>query len=129
MDYFEGGQQVTGLLGPYALYIKAAVILFLVSSAGIYGYHQGSTGMQAKWDATVLARKDGEEAALKAAARAIARIEVKSEKHIQPVVTEIRTNTVYRDCSHSDGVMRNINALITGESPDNGDVPEAKPTE
>ena len=109
--------------------IAAIVTVCLLGGTTWAGHKAGSTSKQAEWDASVLAKKDGEEAALKAAARAIARIEVKSEKHIQPVVTEIRTNTVYRDCKHSDGSLRNINALIAGESPGDGVVPEAKPAQ
>lgn len=102
-------------------YIKAAVIgavflvlLALIATGGWLGYQHGSMTVQAKWDASVKAQKDGEDAALKAAAEAIAKIEVKSEKHIQPIRTEIRTNTVYRDCVHSPDSLRHLNSLITG---------------
>ncbi len=85
-------------------------------AVGWFGYRQGALTVQARWDTAVLERKAGEEAALKAAAAAIAKIEVKSETYIQPLRTEIRTNTVYRDCLHSPDSLRNLNALILGES-------------
>lgn len=88
------------------------------------GYSAGATYKQGQWDAAVVASKAGEDAALKAAAEAIAKIEVTSEQIIQPIRTEIRTNTVYRDCKHSDDSLRNLNALITGtESVGDGGLP------
>lgn len=78
---------------------------------------------QAQWDAQVVAEQRGKDAALKAAAEAIARIEAKSEQIIQPLRTEIRTNTVYRDCRHSADSVRNLNALIVGEQPGEGGMP------
>lgn len=111
------------LMSPFA-YIKlvaylaiAAVIAALLGGIGYLGYRQGAMTVQARWDTAVRERKAGEEAALHAAAAAIAKIEVKSERIIQPLRTEIRTNTVYRDCRHSDDSLRNLNALIVGEVP------------
>lgn len=103
------------LLNPYVWLGAAAILVATNAASGLAGYRAGSTLKQAEWDAAVVARKSGEDAALKAAAEAIAKIEVTSETIIQPVRTEIRTNTVYRECVHSDGVMRNLNSLITGE--------------
>lgn len=99
-------------LVPWQLWAGTGAVL--IGLAGVAGFKAGSTFKQGEWDAAVLARKAGEDAALKAAAEAIAKIEVKNEKYIQPVRTEIRTNTVYRDCRHSDDSLRNLNALITG---------------
>lgn len=93
-----------------------AVIGGLFSFVGYMGYRHGTMKVQAEWDASQLARRAGEEAALKAAAAAIAKIEVKSETYVQPIRTEIRTNTVYRDCLHTPDSLRNLNALILGDS-------------
>lgn len=103
------------LLNPYVWLGAAAILVATNAASGLAGYRAGSTLKQAEWDAAVVARKSGEDAALKAAAEAIAKIEVTSETIIQPVRTEIRTNTVYRECVHPDSVMRNLNSLITGE--------------
>jgi hypothetical protein len=100
--------------------------LLAVVLAAYGGYRTGSTFKQSEWDAAVLGKQKGEAAALKAAAEAIAKIEVKSEQLIQPVRVEIRTNTVYRDCKHSDDSLRNLNALIGGTEPTgSGVVPSA----
>ena len=105
------------------------LILVLGIAGGVAtGFSTGSKLKQAEWDKAVLEKKSGEEAALMAAAKAIAKIEVKSEKHIQPVRTEIRTDTVYRDCQHSPDSLQHINALISEGSEPSGDhiVPKAK---
>ena len=120
---------IFSFLQPYVLAIAIGVGLTAAAGSGWLGYKVGSTKVQASWDASVLARKAGEDAALNAAAAAIAKIEVKSEKHIQPVRLEIRTKTVYRDCKHSDDSLRNLNTLITGnELPPGSGVPGTNPT-
>jgi hypothetical protein len=112
------------MLTPYKL--GAGLVVFLLACLGsLYGGYQLGTDLnQAKHDAALVAKKAGEDAALKAAAEAIARIEVKSETHIQPVRTEIRTNTVYRDCQHSPDSLRHLNSLISGDEPAAGGLPE-----
>jgi hypothetical protein len=96
--------------------VGALVGTIAVSGAsGAMGYLAGSRFKQGQWDAAVMAEKKGQDQALAAAAKAIAKIEVKSEQHIQPLRTEIRTNTVYRDCAHTPDGLRHLNALITGE--------------
>lgn len=106
---------IFSFLQPYILAISIVGGVAVSIGSGWLGYQVGTTKVQATWDASVLARRAGEDAALKAAATAIAQIEVKSEKHIYPVRTEIRTNTVYFECKHSDDSLRHLNALITGE--------------
>lgn len=107
------------------VYIGIAAVVAGLGLTG--GFYAGSKFKQGEWDASVLAKKAGEDAALKAAAEAISKIEVKSVKYVQPVRTEIRTNTVYLDCAHSADSLRNLNALITGgdAGPGEGGVPPA----
>ena len=108
---------------PYKLLAGLAVFLLACLGSAYGGFRSGMQLKQSQWDAEVVAKQAGEDAALRAAAEAIARIEVKSETHIQPVRTEIRTNTVYRDCQHSPDSLRHLNSLITGEEPAGGGVP------
>ncbi len=105
------------MLNPYKWYAIGAAVVVGLSVATATGFNVGSKWTQAKWDSAVVAQAKGEAAALKAAAEAIAKIEVKSETIIRPLRTEIRTNTVYRECKHSDDSVRNLNALITGTEP------------
>lgn len=105
----------------FAAAVLACVALLVCCFLG--GAWTGARLKQGEWDAAVVNEKAGKDAALRAAAAAIARIEVKSETHIQPLRTEIRDNPVYRDCAHSPDGLRHLNALIEGDAGDGG-VPE-----
>lgn len=102
----------------YRAIVGLVVLAAMNLGSGWLGY-QVSEG---KHGAVLLAKKAAEDAALNAAAAAIAKIEVRSETHVQPIRTEIRTNTVYRDCSHSADSLRHLDALITGSEPAGGGV-------
>lgn len=54
-------------------------------------------------------------AASRAAAEAIAAIEIRHVTVRQRVETEIRDRPVYRDCQHADRVLDDINEAITGQ--------------
>lgn len=114
-------------------YLIIAALLALIGTAALSGwlsFRAGSLIKQGEWDASIVASKAGEARALKAAAEAIAKIEVKSEQYIQPIRTEIRTNTVYADCKHSADSLRNLNALILGTEPvDQVVVPRGNPAD
>lgn len=111
----------------FGISVSGYVIALGLAMSGGLGWWAGSSIKQGEWDAKVLGQREGEDAALKAAAEAIAKIEVKSEKHVYPVRTEIRTNTVYRECKHSDDSLRNLNSLIQGTEPTGtGILPGAK---
>lgn len=96
----------------YAKPLTAVAAFSLVVWAA---YSHGRDSKQAEWDATRVAEASAKAAALEAAASAIAKIEVTSEKIVQPIRTEIRTNTVYRDCRHSDDGLLRLNSAITGQ--------------
>lgn len=99
-------------MNPQAVLIA---VLAALLAGGLGGFLSGSAYKQAIWDAEVVAKAKGEREALDAAAKAIAKIEVTSEQIIQPIRTELRTNTVYRDCRHSDDGLLRLNAAITGQ--------------
>lgn len=44
----------------------------------------------------------------------LAKIEVQNVQITQPVVREVRTNTVYRDCRHSPDGVRALNDALVG---------------
>ena len=98
----------------------------IAGASGAVGFFTGSKFKQGQWDAAEVAEAKGKDKALQAAAAKIANIKVISETHIQPLRTEIRTNTVYRDCSHSPDSLRHLNSLISGtESSGGGVMPQA----
>lgn len=105
--------------------IVGSLTCFAILASTFFGGVWVGTGIkQQEWDASVLTKKEGEEAALKAAARAITKIGANSDKHLPQIITEVRTNTVYRDCAHGPDSLRNLNALIAGESTGDGGMPE-----
>lgn len=103
------------MLGSYSKAVKIATGLVLVAffCGLLYGAYQlGRETKQGEWDASDLATAESRQEIVEAAARKIAKIEVKSETIIKPIQKEIRTNTVYRDCKHSPDQLRNLNELI-----------------
>ena len=97
------------------LTVRIVAVAALAGALLVGAYQLGRTTMKGEHDAEALGKKAGEEAALQAAARAIAKIEVKSEKHIHPLLKEVRTNTVYRECKHTPDSVLHLNSLITGQ--------------
>lgn len=55
-------------------------------------------------------------AATDATAEAISKIEVQRVEITQPVVREVRTNTVYAECRHTPDGVRGLNAALTGRA-------------
>lgn len=58
------------------------------------------------------------EAANRASADAISQIKVVNTTIKQRIERETSTNVVYRECRHSDGVLRDINEALTGKRAD-----------
>ena len=92
-------------------WIELAILL----ATALAAFFLGQSLKQAEWDAAALLEASAKAKALDAAAAAIAKIEVTSEQIVQPLRMEIRTNTVYRDCRHSDDGLLRLNAAITGQ--------------
>jgi hypothetical protein len=101
-------------------WLRLLALCAMVGVPTVAGYFFGLTVKENEWNTAKVAESDGRDAALRAAAKAIAKIEVKSATYIQPVRTEIQSNPVYRDCQHSADSLRNLNALITGDEPAGG---------
>lgn len=111
--------------------ILIAIVIGLASGMG--GFLYGVPVGRAK---AVSEQKKLEEVAEAAAekvadrsANAISALKVVKSTVIQKGTHEIRTNTVYTDCRHSDGMLRNINEALTGR-PDaaaEGVVPKTNP--
>ncbi len=102
-------------------WIEPAIHLAIALTA----FFLGQSLKQAEWNAVELAEASAKAKALGAAAAAIAKIEVTSEQIVQPLRTEIRTNTVYRDCRHSDDGLLRLNAAITGQPLGTSKLPRA----
>lgn len=94
------------------------IIGALLAAAGTFFY-----GMDVGEDRAIAKQKTTQELidkvydkAQQGAADSIAAMEVKNVTITQPIRTEVRTNTVYRECVHSPGGLRDLNAAITGRT-------------
>jgi hypothetical protein len=104
----------------------AAVLLACLVCTGV-GCRLGLTIKQGEWDASVIAGREAQDKALRAAAESIAKITVTQQTIVQKVQHEIQTQTVYRCVVPPDG-RGLLNAAITGASqPAGGDGVQAAP--
>lgn len=109
--------------------IAVLVGVFLLSAAGfVKSYHMGESSSDARWQAKELAAKNAQEEALIVAAEALAAKAPAQQKIIERVTHET-TKPVYLDCRNDAGVMRDINAAITGEPSGDSELPKAGPAE
>lgn len=109
---------------PIPIWILLAAVIAWCASAGgayVYGRSDGRDLQQATQRREDDIESRATDAAIKAAAVAIANIEVKHVTVKQRVETEIRDRPVYRDCQHPAGVLRDINEALTGQPQPAGD--------
>lgn len=112
----------------------AAVLAFgLVTAAA---YRQGRVDGRAACEAAEARDRQvaqiAGDAAASAAAREIRQIKIQHTTIRQEVEREVRSNVVYRDCSHGPEQLQRINAALTGAepgpAPDRGQLPAADTT-
>ena len=84
---------------------------------------------QGEWDAARIAESQAHAEALQAAAREIAKLETSAQVIKERVIRETVDRPVYRDCAHSDSVLNDINAAITGQSVSPGELPASGPSD
>ena len=84
---------------------------------------------KAEWDAARIAESQAHAEALQSAAREIAKLETSAQVIKERVIRETVDRPVYRDCAHSDSVLNDINAAITGQSVDPGELPASGPSD
>ena len=61
--------------------------------------------------------------------REIAKLETSAQVIKERVIRETVDRPVYRDCAHSDSVLHDINAAITGQSVDPSELPASGPSD
>lgn len=111
-----------------ALLLGAAACVASAGGAGWLGYDYGTSKVIAQVKREDDVARVATEAASLSAAKAISAIKVSNTIVKGEIQRELRTNTVYVDCKHSDDQLRRLNAAITGqrpESPGGGVVPPA----
>ena len=95
----------------------AAFLLACLVCTGV-GCRLGLTIKQGEWDASVVAGREAQDKALKAAAEALRSMAPAQAKIIERVTHETVEKPVYRDCHHSKEAFDSINSAISGDSED-----------
>lgn len=93
----------------------AALLVALIAAVAV-GFKVGMEWKQGQWDAAKVAESEAKDKALKAAAEAIAQIEVKHQTIVQKVRHEISKEPVFRDCTLPDSAVGLLNAAASGAS-------------
>lgn len=115
-------------MSPYLLLGGALAAALACGAAGFGGYRLGSSVKQGEWDASIVASREAQDKALKAAAAEIAKIDVKQQTIVQKVQHEVQTKEIYRDCVVPASGVGMLNDAINGaESADRGGVSSEAP--
>ena len=102
-------------MNPYVL-LGGLVALIAAFGSGYYqGHTNGTDKCVAEQARDERVAQIASVAAADAAASAITKIKVQNTTIKQEVQREIVETVRYRECVHPDGVVRNINAALTGE--------------
>lgn len=103
-----------------------------VVGAYFTGVSAGTNAQIAKQAAVEEIVREVKEATAQVVADNIAKIEIRNTTIQGKVEREIRTNTVYAECKHTDDSMRYINEALTGQqqpgSADKGKLPRTDKT-
>ena len=108
---------------------RTALALLALIGFGFGCIEIGKDLKQAEWDAARIAESQAHAEALQSAAREIAKLETSAQVIKERVIRETVDRPVYRDCAHSDSVLHDINAAITGQSVDPGELPASSPSD
>ena len=102
-----------------------------LAGTGFWFYEAGRDSELATQYREETAAAKATKAATDAAASEISKIEVQRGQIIQPTITTVREVVRYRECKHDPGVLRNINAALTGEPerPGRGQLPAPRPAD
>lgn len=102
------------LLNPWIL--LGLVLAWGASMGGSFWYGQKTKedSMLAQEARDEKVQQLASQAAASATAEAIAKIKITNQTIKQEIQREIQTNTVYRECRHTDDQLRRINEAITG---------------
>ena len=103
-------------MNPYILLGGVAAALISLGGAYLQGRSDGADKCIAEQARDERVVQIASAAAGEAAASAITQIKVRNTTIKQEVQREIVETVRYRECVHPDGVVRNINAALTGES-------------
>lgn len=112
------------MFNPYVLLAGIIVII----GAFLGGYKAGydmSEGQSAREERIAMQARDE---ALRVTATAIAGIEVKNTTIRQTVEREVRENTIYKSCAHTDDGLRLVNQALGNKSVGDSKLPKPNRT-
>ena len=117
-------------MNPYVLLGGLVAALIAIGGAYLQGRSDGADKCVAGQARDERVAHIASVAAADAAASAITKIKVQNTTIKQEVQREIVETVRYRECVHPDGVVRNINAALTGEPAPiaSGVVPASSPS-
>jgi hypothetical protein len=113
-------------VNPYVVIVGVVLFLSAVGTAGWKGYAMGADHEIASRAKDESVEKRTRDAALSAAAEAIAGIQVRHTTIRQPVEREIRENVVYRDCHHSPDAFGLLNHALEDSAPGDASTSDIK---
>lgn len=112
------------MINPYVILALVLAWGASISGTAYWFYGAGKDAVVADQAQDEKVRQETLDAAQRGAAEAIAKIEVRHVKIVQPLEREVRENVVYRECQHSPKQLRLLNNIIVGgESPSDGELP------
>lgn len=103
-------------MNPWLLLAIGAGWVASIGGSFFYGQDVGRDSVVAEQARTRAVIQETRDLAQQGAAQAIADMEVQNVTITQPIRTEVRTNTVYRECTHTPDGLRALNAAITGRA-------------
>ncbi|MCW7541872.1 hypothetical protein OOT46_29165 [Aquabacterium sp. A7-Y] len=111
----------------YVLLIATAAVAAAIAGTFFYGESVGQARCEAAQARDEHVARIAADAANKAAAAAIGKIEIQHVTVRQTIEREVRTVPVYRDCRHSPDGLRVVNEALTGraEPARGGELPAA----
>ena len=108
---------------------RIAICLVVIAAFAWSCVEFGKDIKQSEWDAARLAEAKAQTDALQAAAREIAKIDTSAQVIKERVIRETVDRPIYRDCAHSDSVLNDINAAISGKPAGPGELPASGPSD
>lgn len=100
--------------------VIAAILAVVLFSGGVVTGIKWESGVVAKRE---VAQKEAREEALAAAAREIAKIDVKRVTIRQPLEKQVHEKIVYRDCRHDPDGLQLLNKALSNGSTGDGKLP------
>jgi hypothetical protein len=104
-------------MSPYTLQAVAAAWAASIAGAGYWAYGAGQDNVTAFNAKAAEIVQTTREAGQQGAAAAIAQNRPKNTTIVNEVQHEIRTNTVYATCKHSDAGLRGVNEALRASGP------------